>query len=137
MYVGASGLPDETRAAQLILKDYTDWKLPHYPGIGPKESGTEGDDYMEPSSGPAKKQSASHNHHKNPQRKKDPSWRVGNDDGDGMPTVRVFQNQSRKLLMKFLGSFFKLRFLGASNHQAEEDRGLSAILFRLPPRLGL
>ncbi|KAK4758194.1 hypothetical protein SAY87_019495 [Trapa incisa] len=112
MYVGASGLPDETRAAQLILKDYTDWKLPHYPGIGPKESGTEGDDYMEPSSGempesdssdtenpseevgsPAKKQSASHNHHKNPQRKKDPSWRVGNDDGDGMPTVRVFQNQ--------------------------------------------
>ncbi|KAE8683671.1 GTPase LSG1-2 [Hibiscus syriacus] len=38
-----------------------------------------------------KKPNASHKHHKKPQRKKDRSWRVGNDDGDGMPVVRVFQ----------------------------------------------
>lgn len=142
-YVGASGLPDETRAARLILKDYIDGKLPHYempPGMGTEETGTEGDDYMEPSSdkmpesdssgaenpseeigsdsvpvldgvldnlnsfdmanglsssrkGPAKKQSASHKHHKKPQRKKDRLWKVGNDDGDGMPVVRVLQKQ--------------------------------------------
>ncbi|KAK7261155.1 hypothetical protein RIF29_27460 [Crotalaria pallida] len=29
-YVAASGLPDETRAARQILKDYIDGKLPHY-----------------------------------------------------------------------------------------------------------
>ena len=29
-YVTASGLPDETRAARQILKDYIDGKLPHY-----------------------------------------------------------------------------------------------------------
>ncbi|KAL6007217.1 hypothetical protein ACLOJK_032713 [Asimina triloba] len=35
-YVSSSGLPDETRAARQILKDYIDGKLPHYempPGI--------------------------------------------------------------------------------------------------------
>ncbi|KAG8371106.1 hypothetical protein BUALT_Bualt13G0052300 [Buddleja alternifolia] len=35
-YVASSGLPDETRAARLILKDYIDGKLPHFempPGI--------------------------------------------------------------------------------------------------------
>ncbi|KAK4741926.1 hypothetical protein SAY87_025514 [Trapa incisa] len=142
-YVGASGLPDETRAARLILKDYIDGKLPHYempPGIGSGAAGTEGDDYMEPNSdemsesdssdaetpeevgsvpvlddalndltsfdmanglassnkGPAKKQGASHKHHKKPQRKKDRSWRVGNDDADGMPVVRVFQKHANK-----------------------------------------
>ncbi|KAM7259903.1 hypothetical protein ACFE04_015644 [Oxalis oulophora] len=29
-YVSSSGLPDETRAARLILKDYIDGKLPHF-----------------------------------------------------------------------------------------------------------
>ncbi|GAB2285617.1 GTPase LSG1-2 [Dionaea muscipula] len=29
-YVGSSGLPDETRAARQILKDYMDGKLPHF-----------------------------------------------------------------------------------------------------------
>ncbi|ONK67285.1 uncharacterized protein A4U43_C06F18550 [Asparagus officinalis] len=33
----------------------------------------------------------SYKHHKKPLRKKDRSWRVGNDNGDGMPIVRVFQ----------------------------------------------
>ncbi|CAN8294989.1 unnamed protein product [Cochlearia groenlandica] len=40
-YVASSGLPDETKAARLILKDYIGGKLPHYampPGM------TEGDD---------------------------------------------------------------------------------------------
>ncbi|KAJ7948072.1 Nuclear/nucleolar GTPase 2 [Quillaja saponaria] len=35
-YVASSGLPDETRAARQILKDYIDGKLPHYempPGV--------------------------------------------------------------------------------------------------------
>ncbi|KAG0466156.1 hypothetical protein HPP92_017736 [Vanilla planifolia] len=30
--------------------------------------------------------------HKKPQRKKDRSWRVWNDNGDGMPVVRVFKS---------------------------------------------
>lgn len=38
-----------------------------------------------------KKPKASHKHHKKPQRRKNRSWRVGNDDGDGMPGMRVFQ----------------------------------------------
>ncbi|GFP97172.1 large subunit GTPase 1 [Phtheirospermum japonicum] len=39
-YVASSGLPDETRAARLILKDYIDGKLPHFqmpPGISDDE----------------------------------------------------------------------------------------------------
>ncbi|KAK1270461.1 hypothetical protein QJS04_geneDACA012914 [Acorus gramineus] len=32
-----------------------------------------------------------HKHHKKPQRKKDRSWKVGNDGGDGKPVARVFQ----------------------------------------------
>ncbi|KAK7816687.1 gtpase lsg1-2 [Quercus suber] len=38
-----------------------------------------------------KKPKAAHKQHKKPQRKKDRTWRVGNDDGDGMPVVRVYQ----------------------------------------------
>ncbi|XP_022141967.1 GTPase LSG1-2 [Momordica charantia] len=38
-----------------------------------------------------KKPKTSHKHHKKPQRRKNRSWRVGNDDGDGMPGMRVFQ----------------------------------------------
>ncbi|RWW84555.1 hypothetical protein BHE74_00006821, partial [Ensete ventricosum] len=47
----------------------------------------------------AKKKSSdsTHKHHKKPQRKKDRSWRVGNDDGDGMPVVRVFQRPAVNL----------------------------------------
>ncbi|CDP15565.1 unnamed protein product [Coffea canephora] len=40
-YVAASGLPDETRAARQILKDYIDGKLPHYelpPGMANEET---------------------------------------------------------------------------------------------------
>ncbi|KAF5953883.1 hypothetical protein HYC85_006739 [Camellia sinensis] len=42
---------------------------------------------------PAKKkrENASHKQHRKPQRKKYRSWRVGGEDGDGMPVVRVFQ----------------------------------------------
>ncbi|KAI4322488.1 hypothetical protein L6164_022178 [Bauhinia variegata] len=39
-YVASSGLPDETRAARQILKDYIDGRLPHYelpPGISNEE----------------------------------------------------------------------------------------------------
>ncbi|XP_050223757.1 GTPase LSG1-1-like [Mercurialis annua] len=39
----------------------------------------------------ATKSNASLKHHKKPQRKKDRTWRVGNDGGDGMPVVRAFQ----------------------------------------------
>ncbi|PQQ07722.1 hypothetical protein Pyn_30555 [Prunus yedoensis var. nudiflora] len=35
-----------------------------------------------------KKATASHKQHKKPQRKKDRTWRVGNDGGDGMPVAR-------------------------------------------------
>lgn len=135
-YVGASGLPDETRAARLILKDYIDGKLPHYempPGMDPEQEDSIGSsshempesdssDVENPSEetggkrapalddvlddlnsfdmanglssskkGAGRKQNVSHKHHKKPQRKKDRSWRVGNDDGDGMPVARVFQ----------------------------------------------
>ncbi|KAJ7981247.1 GTPase LSG1-2 [Quillaja saponaria] len=136
-YVASSGLPDETRAARHILKDYIDGKLPHYEippgmlneelpredaaGIGMSdieesdssdvEDGANGepevasklehalDDLnsfdmsngLAPKKITVKKSVASHKQHKKPQRKKDRTWRVGNDDGDGMPVVRVFQ----------------------------------------------
>ncbi|KAH7524389.1 hypothetical protein FEM48_Zijuj06G0114100 [Ziziphus jujuba var. spinosa] len=132
-YVASSGLPDETRAARQILKDYIDGKLPHFqmpPGMSDAEdpmdnnllvmhesdsSDVEDPPDVEGKSAPniehvlddlnsfdmdnvlASKKStvtkpkASHKHHKKPQRKKDRSWRVGNDDGDGMPVIRVFQ----------------------------------------------
>ncbi|XWS52781.1 hypothetical protein CRYUN_Cryun11dG0101800 [Craigia yunnanensis] len=135
-YVASSGLPDETRAARQILKDYIVGRLPHYeipPGMS-DEGGVEYDgkpslsevhnseasdveDSLENESEPTpvpehvlddlssfdlangiaskkatvKKSNAFHKHHKKPQRKKDRSWRVGNDDDDGMPVVRVFQ----------------------------------------------
>ncbi|KAG9455311.1 hypothetical protein H6P81_008215 [Aristolochia fimbriata] len=140
-YVGSSGLPDETKAARQILKDYIDGKLPHYempPGSSPTSDGgsvnqgeldekeldsskvddtTDGpsvgsnallDDLESfdsvntaPSSAAKKKGSTnnatSHKHHKKPQRKKDRSWRVQNDNGDGMPVVRVFQKPAVNL----------------------------------------
>ncbi|KAJ6408788.1 hypothetical protein OIU84_008479 [Salix udensis] len=140
-YVASSGLPDETRAARQILKDYIDGKLTHYeipPGIS-EEEGSDQDDagsnlsetHQSDSSDtgnpaeidgkntpalehvlddlnsfdianrlahekvtvkkPRASASASHKQHKKPQKKKDRSWRVGNDDGDGMPVARVFQ----------------------------------------------
>ncbi|XVF69282.1 hypothetical protein PTKIN_Ptkin11bG0068500 [Pterospermum kingtungense] len=135
-YVASSGLPDETRAARQILKDYIDGKLPHYeipPGMSDEgdfeydgkpsvpevhnsgasdvEDSLENESETTPvtehvlddlssfdlANGLAskkttvKKSNASHKHHKKPQRKKDRSWRVGNNDDDGMPVVRVFQ----------------------------------------------
>ncbi|KAF7805759.1 GTPase LSG1-2 [Senna tora] len=136
-YVASSGLPDETRAARQILKDYIDGKLPHYempPGMLNEEpaladrtgvdsgnlnesdsSDIENSSDVESEVAPnlehvlddlnsfdianglapkkvtIKKSNASHKHHKKPQRKKDRSWRVGNDDADGMPVARVFQ----------------------------------------------
>ncbi|XAR60196.1 hypothetical protein NMG60_11033458 [Bertholletia excelsa] len=138
-YVASSGLPDETRAARQILKDYIDGKLPHFempPGtstdedslgyaVGARSSemhesdSSDADDASNcvdeslPNLGhvlndlnsfdmvnglasgkaPVKKKtaSASHKQHKKPQRKKDRSWRVRDDDGDGMAVVRVFQ----------------------------------------------
>ncbi|CAA6671228.1 unnamed protein product [Spirodela intermedia] len=149
-YVISSGLPDETRAARQILKDYVDGKLPHFklpPGMtdGDEEHfsdvlscsrffvasesncGSSADlstsgsvidssheltkefvlDELESfdiSIGGSRAVSASavlsvkknvssdgQKHHKKPQRKKDRSWRVRNDNGDGMPVVRVFQ----------------------------------------------
>ncbi|KAJ0852525.1 putative GTP binding domain, P-loop containing nucleoside triphosphate hydrolase, Ras GTPase GNL1 [Helianthus annuus] len=42
-YVASSGLPDETKAARQILKDYIDGKLPHYelpPGMSDEEDGS-------------------------------------------------------------------------------------------------
>ncbi|XP_078443242.1 P-loop containing nucleoside triphosphate hydrolases superfamily protein [Wolffia australiana] len=143
-YVISSGLPDETRAARQILKDYVHGKLPHFklpPGTmdndmyfsdalscsgileaseldsggGSCDPSTSGPDIncsdklldsaidelrsFDTSVGgsytaaPPKKKAAtdSHKHHKKPQRKKDRTWRVGNDNGDGMPIIRVFQ----------------------------------------------
>ncbi|OVA17132.1 GTP binding domain [Macleaya cordata] len=139
-YVASSGLPDETRAARIILKDYLDGKLPHFempPGIdaeadeemdvGPSSSVTCDSDSSDAEESPAVEEStnapdlelvlndldsfeianglaptkaaavkkksatASYKQHRKPQRKKDRSWRVGNDEGDGMPVVRVFQ----------------------------------------------
>lgn len=139
-HVSSSGLPDETRAARQILKDFLDGKIPHYelpPGTSDEElagtslGGNESDasdseehassnpvagepGEVEPSleralddletfdlagevlaktaAGAKKKNlAASYKYHKKPIRKKDRSWRVGNDNGDGMPVVRVFQ----------------------------------------------
>ncbi|CAN1171143.1 GTPase LSG1-2 [Linum perenne] len=135
-YVASSGLPDETKAARIILKDYIDGKLPHYqmpPGISDEEGDADADDAsgseqaesdtsdiedssdVEGENPPAmehvledlnsfdiangleskkvksKKLSESFKHHKKPQRKKDRSWRITNDGGDGMPVVRVYQ----------------------------------------------
>ncbi|TXG73516.1 hypothetical protein EZV62_002095 [Acer yangbiense] len=140
-YVASSGLPDETRAARQILKDYLDGKVPHYqmpPGMseeadveesqGPSSSElqesdasdietsseNENENENENESAPVlehvlddlnsfdlangiaskrvavKKVKASQKHHKKPQKKKDRSWRVENDGGDGMPVVRYF-----------------------------------------------
>ncbi|KAG8092826.1 hypothetical protein GUJ93_ZPchr0012g20709 [Zizania palustris] len=129
-HVSHAGLPDETRAARQILKDYIDGKIPHFelpPVTADAEmeheetSGLEGpttsaldesdgsnsdedDDTADPaqpdirhvlsdlqsfdlasggSKAAGKKKDASHKQHKKPQRKKDRSWRVGNDGGDG------------------------------------------------------
>lgn len=140
-YVASSGLPDETRAARQILKDYIDGKLTHHeipPGISDEEGSDHDDvgpslsethqsdssDTENPAENdgkntpalehvlddlnsfdmanglahkkvtvkkPSASASASHKHHKKPQKKKDRSWRIENDGGDGMPVVRVFQ----------------------------------------------
>lgn len=136
-YVASSGLPDETRAARQILKDYIDGKLPHYEmppgmlngeptladptGLDPvnlqesDSSDVENSSDVQSEVAPnlehvrddlnsfdmdnglaqkkvtVKKSNASHKHHKKPQRKKDRSWRVGNDDVDGMPVARFLQ----------------------------------------------
>ncbi|GAB4824595.1 GTPase LSG1-2 [Ancistrocladus abbreviatus] len=146
-FVGSSGLPDETRAARQILKDYMDGKLPHFelpPGmsdnaeidttaatlsnapesdssdtedvsVGKVESATLSVDLLndlesfdmanglaqEKANAKKKAASASHKQHKKPQRKKDRSWRVGNDDGDGMPVARVFQKPVNTGPLKF------------------------------------
>ncbi|XP_061356855.1 GTPase LSG1-2-like [Gastrolobium bilobum] len=47
-----------------------------------------------------KKPKASDKHHKKPQRKKDRSWRAGNDDTDGMPVARFFQKPVNTGLVK-------------------------------------
>ncbi|KAK3140265.1 hypothetical protein QOZ80_5AG0398350 [Eleusine coracana subsp. coracana] len=144
-HVSHAGLPDETRAARQILKDYIDGKIPHFelpPGVtdaetehkevigseGPTTSaGNESDaddsieedgtvDPAEPDmrhvlsdlesfdlanegskAGRKKKKEASDKHHKKPQRKKDRSWRVGNDGGDGTSIVNVFQKPAVNL----------------------------------------
>lgn len=136
-HVASSGLPDETRAARQILKDYIDGKIPHFElppetsadqeSAGePDESGScESDE--ETSSVPGadgsqettlshvlddlasfdfggasalkkstairkkKTEASKGKNHRKPPRKKDRSWRVGNDNGDGMPVVRVFE----------------------------------------------
>ncbi|XP_059626087.1 GTPase LSG1-2 [Cornus florida] len=142
-YVASSGLPDETRAARQILKDYIDGKLQHFempPGLSNEEPGmedattsslsemhesdssdaesapnSEGDstpisehvlndlNSFDMDNGLASKEvmvkkkpaKASYKQHKKPQRKKDRSWRVRDDDGDGMAVVRVFQNREK------------------------------------------
>ncbi|KAK4492294.1 hypothetical protein RD792_003097 [Penstemon davidsonii] len=140
-YVASSGLPDETRAARQILKDYIDGKLPHFqlpPGMSNNEDDDDeesaelgssevhesdsseddkdpsiAEDNLAPSlehvlndldsfditnglasdKAVVKKKSttAPYKQHKKPQRKKDRSCRISNNDGDGMPVVRVFQ----------------------------------------------
>jgi large subunit GTPase 1 len=137
-HVGHGGLPDETRAARQILKDYIDGKIPHYelpPGVSSSEteqredtaaegpatsaaddSGSYDSDEQDDTAGPPdmrhvlsdlesfdlatdgskaaekkQKDEACHKQHRKPQRKKDRSWRVGNDGGDGTAVVRVFQ----------------------------------------------
>jgi large subunit GTPase 1 len=143
-HVSHAGLPDETRAARQILKDYIDGKIPHFelpPGVTDAETehevtGSEGpttsaandsdaDDSIEEDgtidlaeqdmrhslsdlesfdlanegskAAGEKKKEASHKHHKKPQRKKDRTWRVANDGGDGTSIVRVFQKPTVNL----------------------------------------
>ncbi|KAK8967851.1 hypothetical protein KSP40_PGU016490 [Platanthera guangdongensis] len=149
-HVSSSGLPDETRAARQILKDYIDGKILHFklpPGAAAdeEENAVEPDgatdesesdlfesDDDESSSVPgvdgsprpvlghvlddlksfdsagavlSKKSAAEKKkvyswkgkYHRKPQKKKDRSWRVGNDNGDGMPVVRVFQKAAVNL----------------------------------------
>ncbi|KAG6415205.1 hypothetical protein SASPL_122610 [Salvia splendens] len=135
-YVASSGLPDETKASRLMLKDYIDGKLPHYempPDISNDED--DGEDATEHSSpnesdlsddedppvaadeaaaglehelsdlnsfdidngltsaktAVKKRETKPHKLHKKPQRKKDRTWRVKDNDGDGMAVVRVVQ----------------------------------------------
>ncbi|PRQ32641.1 putative GTP-binding protein, orthogonal bundle [Rosa chinensis] len=133
-YVASSGLPDETRAARQLLRDYIDGKLPHYempprmtdeeddvghilseqhesdssdmetPPDSDGENVPEIDHVLEDlnsfdianglatnKKATVKKLNAPHKQHKKPQRKKDRTWRVGNDGGDGMPVARVYQ----------------------------------------------
>lgn len=137
-YTASSGLPDETRAARQILKDYIDGKLTHFelpPGTSDDqpltssnlsdidESDSSDDiedstsaneievgselindvmndlDSFDLANGLAaektnvkkKPPKAPHKLHRKPQRKKDRSWRTGNDGGDGTPVIRVFQ----------------------------------------------
>ncbi|KAL7127050.1 hypothetical protein ABFS83_14G228300 [Erythranthe nasuta] len=150
-YVASSGLPDETKAARQILKDYIDGKLPHFqmpPGVSNDEDeekhesySSNNDDDFDDDGGDyddddddvdedeeddeeeedgqgletvlndltsfdidnglattkaaaavrKKASTAPHKQHKKPQRKKDRTWRVKNNGGDGMPIVRVFQ----------------------------------------------
>ncbi|KAK9734625.1 hypothetical protein RND81_04G152900 [Saponaria officinalis] len=137
-YTASSGLPDETRAARQILKDYIDGKLTHYelpPGmsddhptashealetnlsdIDESDSSDIEDSEIEVGSDlindvmndldsfdianglatdktdvKKKPLKAPHKLHRKPQRKKDRSWRTGNDGGDGTPMARVFQ----------------------------------------------
>jgi large subunit GTPase 1 len=142
-HVSHAGLPDETRAARQILKDYIDGKIPHFklpPGVPDAETehevaGSEGpttpaanesdgdaieeDGAIDPAEpdmkhalsdlesfdlanegakAAGKKKEASHKHHKKPQRKKDRTWRVGNDGGDGTSIVKVFQRPAVNLL---------------------------------------
>ncbi|KAL9235404.1 hypothetical protein vseg_010163 [Gypsophila vaccaria] len=141
-YTASSGLPDETRAARQLLKDYIDGKLTHFelpPGMSDdhpsasyqaltsnlsdiEESDSSDDedtssvnelevksdliddvmddlDSFDQANGLAadkanvkkKTLKAPHKLHRKPQRKKDRTWRSGNDGGDGTPLVRVFQ----------------------------------------------
>ncbi|KAF6139259.1 hypothetical protein GIB67_021469, partial [Kingdonia uniflora] len=163
-HVASSGLPDETRAARQILKDYLDGKLLHFempPGmtyhreeeggdipvaevsssvhtLDESDSSDANEDYSHQSLGssaedtktrtllenvfddldsfdtanglaqaltkpePIKKKpaSASYKQHRKPVKKKDHSWRVGNDGGDGMLVVRVFQKSVNMGLVK-------------------------------------
>uniref|UniRef100_A0A5B7C0D4 G domain-containing protein n=1 Tax=Davidia involucrata TaxID=16924 RepID=A0A5B7C0D4_DAVIN len=113
-YVASSGLPDETRAARQILKDYIDGKLPHFE-MPPRLSNEEAcvvdastpnlSEMHESDSSDSEGESAPSMEHVlndlnsfdmanglvSGQRKKDRSWRVHGDDVDGMPVVRVFQ----------------------------------------------
>ncbi|KAL5720664.1 GTPase LSG1-2 [Ranunculus cassubicifolius] len=128
-YVASSGLPDETKAARIILKDYIDGKLQHFelpPGmtknVEVNDFGSESDEDKEESSdeeggkldrvlddletfdqtngmmskkaaavAAKKKNVKAHKMNKKPQRKKDRTWRVGAEEIDGMPIVKVFQ----------------------------------------------
>eukprot|EP00252_Welwitschia_mirabilis_P009578 TRINITY_DN22225_c0_g1_i1.p1 TRINITY_DN22225_c0_g1~~TRINITY_DN22225_c0_g1_i1.p1 ORF type:complete len:693 (-),score=150.84 TRINITY_DN22225_c0_g1_i1:356-2434(-) len=174
-YVGTGGLPDETRAARQILKDYIDGKLSHFerppPGswnaevdacfnsqeweedfkseqdgkelqmsesvsvsdekeaeISDKASPTLNDSYQGEvevrgellgvldnstlegvlheldsfdctnakgidNAGKKERVRPLHKLHKKPPRKKDRSWRVGNDESDGMPAPKAVQKQ--------------------------------------------